>query len=154
LQTYDLFRSLDYTLSAVLLVALIGALVIAGAIRHAGRMLGVNRLRLEKKAELYGRLMAASVRLLEADSDAGGPTGAELQAIALELVLWGGSGVLKQLIAVRSLDPRNPNMKPALENLLRAMRQDLGHNSLGLKQGDLLDLLPFGEENPGSKRRD
>jgi len=153
LQTYDLFRGLDYALTAILLVALIGTLMIAGAIRYAGRMLGVNQLRLEKKAELYARLMAASVRLLESDSDNEGQTGAELEAVALELACWGGSSVLKQFSALQSLDPQSPAMKTALESLLRAMRRDLGQSNLGLNQGDLLKLLYWGE-NRGTMRHD
>jgi hypothetical protein len=151
LQVYDLFRGLDSALMAILLVALISALIIGNGLHHIGQMQSVNRLRLEKKAELYGRIITACFRLLKTGSEANRRAAAELEAAGQQLVLWGRVSVLKQFTVMQSFDPQSAEFEEELENLLRAMRRDLGQSNLGLYQGDLFELLP-GEEIPRSTR--
>lgn len=63
-----------------------------------------------------------------------------------QMIVWGSDKVFKQYLIFRSRFQNAQNMKPSealgvLEDLLLAMRVDLGHANKGLKQHDLLRLF-------------
>lgn len=142
--TYGLFTAVDQRLAAILVVTLIAALIIGLSIRRAGHMSGVRRLRLDKKAEGYGRLVEAWSGTLGPQQPRSETSAADPD-VAHHLVLWASPGVLKQVAEYRRLSPgsvsTDPAMRLAIEKVLREMRNDLGQNNLGLGEGQLLELL-------------
>ena len=152
-QTYGLFANLDQSLIAVLAVVLIGTFVIAISIRRAADAQGEQRLRFEKKAQCYQRLIETWREVL---SQPTGPQAKEamaaFQATEQQLVLWASSNVIKQFAKCRRMNPQttltDPAMHLAVENVLREIRRDLGQNSMGIKEDDLLSLY-LGEPDIG-----
>ena len=69
-----------------------------------------------------------------------------LQGFVEKITVWGSDDVLKAVIAFKSQAPDVIAQDPAkslfvLENMLFAIRRDLGHKNKNLKQGDLLSLF-------------
>jgi len=128
--------------AAIVVAMLLGALIIGGAVRHAGTASGLRRLRQERKAEAYLRTLAF---LAHGDIQGGQEeTTDDWAAVRRDLALWAGTGVLKRLVAVdgggENPDLDDPNVRSAIDMLIREMRQDLGQTNLTLKQGELADL--------------
>lgn len=55
-------------------------------------------------------------------------------------MLWGSPGVLKNYSAFRSVG-NNPNIILYIDDVLTAMREDLGLSNRGLSRGDLIKML-------------
>ena len=69
-----------------------------------------------------------------------------LQGFVEKITVWGSDDVLKAVIAFKSQASDVTAQDPAkslfvLENMLFAIRRDLGHKNKNLKQGDLLSLF-------------
>jgi len=67
---------------------------------------------------------------------------------ARRLILWGGWKTIQCYLAMRNLaaetpegEPSNPNIMLRFEDLLHAIRKELGHPNRGLARGDLLRLF-------------
>ncbi len=63
-----------------------------------------------------------------------------------ELIPWGGDQVVNSFVAFRqttitATDPKSPLLLLSLEELLFAIRKDLGHSNKGLNKGDILRLF-------------
>ena len=137
-------QSLDQEIVAILTVILVSTLFMGFSIRRAGKVFGVQRLRLEKKAQCYERFLRAWSNVLAQNSEESTPVKAaidELDASAEQLKLWASTEVIRQLAAVHvsgaSWSKDETNAHAAMEAVVRAMRVDLGQNNLGLGQGDL-----------------
>lgn len=74
-----------------------------------------------------------------------------LEEFSRKLILWGSRGVIKQYVAFRSFGIKSGQPDPQIllhfENVLLAIRKDLGHSNRGLNQGDLLALFLKDLEN-------
>jgi hypothetical protein len=144
---YRYFASLDQQVAAIVAAILIASLLIALSIRRAGKMSSVRRLRLEKKAEIYGQLIRKCFEgLVQPNSgSASHKVSEDLPEVEHRLVLWASTAVLKHFVAYRRMDPQiSPNdsvKRSVIEKMLREMRRDLGHHNLGLGDNDLTDLL-------------
>lgn len=147
----DIYRflvSLDPQVAAIVAAILIASLLIALSIRRAGKMSGVRRLGLEKRAEIYGQLIRkCSEGPVRPNSGPGSHKVSEdLRGAEHRLVLWASTAVLKQFVAWRRMDPQisatDPVKRSVIEKMLREMRRDLGQYNLGIGDNDLTDLLP------------
>lgn len=63
-----------------------------------------------------------------------------------KLIVWGSDNVLKQYLTFRqsssaAKEGDTRRMFVAFENVILAMRRDLGHKNVGMKTGDLLSLV-------------
>ena len=146
----DIYRflvSLDQQIAAIVTAIIIASLLIALSIRGAGKMSGVRRLRLEKKAEIYEQLIRKCSEGLVRPTPDLPPLAVsnDLRGAEPRLVLWASTAVLKQFVALRRMDPQispnDPVKRAVIEKMLREMRRDLGHHNLGLGDNDLTDLL-------------
>ena len=146
----DIYRflvSLDPQIAAIVAAILIASLLIALSIRRAGKMSGVRRLGLEKKAEIYGQLIRKWSEDLVQPNPGSPPLGVsnDLREAEHQLVLWASTAVLKQFIALRRMDPQispnDPAKRPVIEKMLREMRRDLWQHNLGIGDRDLSNLL-------------
>ena len=156
---YQYLQALDRQVAAGIVAGLVAALYIGLSIRRAGKFNGVQQLRLKGKAESYSRFLSAwSGTTAEQGGDSQPEAAsAEINAAIRDLLLWAGAGVIKQLRTYLRMNPRmmlsDPASRSHLENLLRAMRSDLGDNSLGLSESDLTSLLtPEGPESSKSSK--
>ena len=147
----DIYRflvSLDPQIAAIVAAILIASLLIALSIRRAGKMSGVRRMRLEKKAEIYEQLIRKCSEGLVRPTPDLPPLAVsnDLRGAEPRLVLWASTAVLKQFVALRRMDPQispnDPVKRSVIEKMLREMRRDLGQYNLGLGDNDLTDLLP------------
>ena len=144
---YQLLQTLDRQVAAGIVAGLVAALYIGLSIRRAGQVSGLQQLRLSRKSESYARFLAAASRMPPEQDDGTRSEAApsKVEAATGDLLLWAGTGVIKQLVAYRRANPRmvlsDPTSHSNLENLLRAMRTDLGENNVGLGEKDLANLL-------------
>ena len=142
--------SLDHQLAAILLMVLLASLVIAFGIRRSGYISGVQRFRMEKKAESYSRLIDVWFRVIprQRSKSLSDKVGVELDVAQRQMMLWATPRVIKSAIEFERLCHKEP-LEPALlqsamEQMVREMRNDLGHSNLGLADGDLVDLAFVG----------
>jgi len=104
-----------------------------------------------KKAELYSKFIKEMIELLMkykgSEPDVRSiAEDAKLQSFFMEftsdLMLWGSRGVINKYSAFRSHgQPSAGNVLLLADDLLRAMRKDLGHSNLFLGRGELIKLL-------------
>lgn len=140
---YQFLKALDQEVTAILMVILISALFIGFSIRRAGRVYGIQRLRLEKKAQCYERFVRAWSNVLARNSEDSASIKTatdELEAAAEQLKLWASVEVIRQLATIRNRgawSKDEANVRSAMEFIVRAMRVDLGQNNLRLSPGDL-----------------
>lgn len=136
----------DETSVAIILAVFIGLVVLAAGIRQAGGSHETDRLRFEKKAAAYQRLLDAwALAASKKESLSREDDRRAMEAALHEVTLWGNSEVIRHLRPfsrrTTPLDIHNTQERIALENVLRAMRRDLGQHNLVLQEGDLLNLL-------------
>ena len=133
---YRFFASLDQQVAAIVAAILIASLFIALSIRRAGKMSGVRRLGVEKKAEIYRQLIRrwSESRVQPNSGSASHKVSEDLPEVEHQLVLWASTAVLKHFVAYRRMDPQislNDSVKRSvIEKMLREMRRDLGHPQL------------------------
>lgn len=131
---------------AIVVAVLVVVVVLVAGIRRAGRSKETDPFRFEKKAAAYQRLIdvwAAAIsdnEFLRSENER-----LALETALREVTLWGSSEVIRHLRQLSQktspIDIHDTQVRAALENVLRAMRRDLGQNNLVLQKGDLLNLL-------------
>lgn len=128
--------------AAVVVALLLGAVIVAGAVRSAGNASGPRRLRLERKADAYARALAILGNGEIPEVQTGG--GDDWVQVRRDLALWASIGVLRRLAELPDAGgnqvPTGSDSGTGLDMLIRDMRQDLGQANLGLKAGQLTVL--------------
>lgn len=119
----ELAPSLTPAFEAGLIAALLGAALVALAVRWSAARRSADALRGDK-ASLYGQLLEALT------------TGGELPALERRLAVLGGGGVIRAWREVRA--GATPQ---AVTKLVRAMRRELGQGNAGFGDEALLALL-------------
>ena len=148
----------DSSLAMVVAVLFAMTLLIAG-IRQAGQSQEVDPLRFEKKAKAYQQLIDAwALSVSDSSFSPNGNQSAALQGALQEVTLWGSSEVIRHLrpFSQKStpINVQDPQERNQVENVLRAMRRDLGQSNLVLHHDDLLNLfVPSSSNSPMSSTR-
>jgi len=116
---------------------------------------------LARKTEFYGDFLEEYFELLTSLTGKKGTKPSKTAADELQrkmldhasktarrLILWGGWKTIQCYLAMRNLaaetpegEPSNPNIMLRFEDLLHAIRKELGHPNRGLARGDLLRLF-------------
>jgi hypothetical protein len=139
--TFGLLARLDARLTAILIVVLAAALIVAGGLRALAG-LGERRVRREAKLTGYAKLLEtlSEAPPFASEPDAGNTIGDWRRAERAALLL-ASPGVLKTLARLRADAPAQPGHGAAVAALVREMRRDLGESNLTLNDDDLVDLV-------------
>ena len=122
--------------------------------KHWERRNDVEQAHRAKKEPIYDRFMEFWFKLIFANR-LGEPPVTELEMMQFvgqftqQLIIWGSDDVLKAYATLRrqnmasgdSKDLDSTQMLVALEDVLLAIRKDMGHKNKGIGQGDLLVLF-------------
>jgi pyrimidine deaminase RibD-like protein len=131
-------------------ITLLGSVLVARLGKHFEVQAEVLREQRAKKAPVYEKLMTFFVDLLTAEKQGRKPPGSQemVRAIAdfmKAAVIWGSDDVIRALNSFRAVSTAHavegqppPNPMFAFEDLLIAIRKDLGHNVRRLRRGELL----------------
>lgn len=105
----------------------------------------------KQKVEVYKEFLTFAFRLFQGTSDKGEELSeAEIQGFfwgwTPKLLMWGPDPVVNTYVAWKNIYTENTNINPAtaviaFEQLLFALRADVGHLNKGLEQGDILSLF-------------
>lgn len=124
----------------------IGAVVI-GQQRSKSREIAESHR--PKKIELYNNFILTMIDILRKHKGTGGE-GLEndkdiedfFYKFTAEVVLWGSPGVLRHYATFRNLgQEENPNVVLIMDDIMQAMRKDLGLSNWGLARGDLMKMF-------------
>jgi len=124
----------------------IGAVVIAQQRSKSREIAESHR---QKKIELYNNFILTMIDLLRKHKGKGGE-GLEgdkdiedfFYKFTAEVVLWGSPGVLGHYATFRNLgQEKNPNIVLIMDDIMQAMRKDLGLSNWGLARGDLMKMF-------------
>ena len=105
-----------------------------------------------QKVELYKRFMEILMMVLrmskadESENEAKALPNTELEeffyGFTRDIIVWGSPGVIQAYKRFRTNDEQGTVLSLLLvDDLLRAIRQDLGNSNKGLKRGDLVKLF-------------
>lgn len=155
---YRFLASIDSDISVAAIAAAATVLVsvlsiVLGKIYESRQV--VEREIRENKIPIYEEFLSFMSRLLHGEKVGKKPTDEEMLAFFIEfnqkMMVWGSDSVLsawgewRKTIAPMSgddADPRNlAKMMHGYENIIYAIRRDLGHKNNGLAKGDLLRLF-------------
>jgi hypothetical protein len=118
--------------------------------QYAQRKLAVEQTRRQEIADQYEAFVATLLDGMQANrkpAEQAAVFQAAVMAFAQKLLIWGSTSVVTTWITMRARWARlsGPSSDPAVlfdaEELLLAMRKDLGHNDSGLDRGDLLRVF-------------
>lgn len=144
IEIYQYFQDISEERDMILMVVLISTVIIGISISRAGRVHGVQRLRLEKKTQCYERFVKVwcDMATLEPGDTASITAATEALATAIALLkLWASNQVIKQIVILQASSANsiaNGNSRNVtIEPVIRAMRTDLGLSNLQLNTGDL-----------------
>jgi len=144
-------EGLDSNLITILItssiVFLIGISIIVRSIRESIKY--KNKILIQsEKAERYQRLIQYLANCLQnngrensADKDKTKLT----QSLIFEIILWGGNGVIKELMAFQKMEKeegvKNTKISSQVEKIILEIRKDLGLQNWGIRENDFIDLL-------------
>jgi hypothetical protein len=133
----------DPALVGSLVTGLFGLLA-AIAQRHWEKKQELERLHRAEMAPIYEELVDRLKRNPEEQAAAEAENAEFFKRVTTNLIIHGSTNVIKAwLLWVRrgpSTDPEDLTMMLGYEDILKAIRADLGHNDAGLAPGDLLRL--------------
>ncbi len=128
------------------IIAGIGAVVIAQQRSKSREIAEAHR---PKKIELYNSFITTMIgiirkhkgsdsKVLEGDKE----IEEFFYKFTTEVVLWGSPGVLGHYASFRNLgQEKNPNVILIMDDIMQAMRKDLGLSNWGLSRGDLMKIF-------------
>jgi len=128
------------------IIAGIGAVVIAQQRSKSREIAEAHR---PKKIELYNSFITTMIGIIRkhkgSDSKAlEGDKDIEefFYKFTAEVVLWGSPGVLGHYATFRNLgQEKNPNIVLIMDDIMQAMRKDLGLGNWGFSRGDLMKMF-------------
>ncbi len=128
------------------IIAGIGAVVIAQERSKSREIAEAHR---PKKIELYNSFITTMIGLIRKHkgSDSKALEGDKdiqefFYKFTAEVVLWGSPGVLGHYATFRNLgQEKNPNIILIMDDIMQAMRKDLGLSNWGLSRGDLMKMF-------------
>jgi hypothetical protein len=102
-----------------------------------------------KKIELYSSFITTMIGLLRKHKGADAAAlkdSAEIEdfffTFTSQVVLWGSPAVLRHYARFRHVGQReNLNVVPVMDDLMQAMRKDLGLSNRGMSRGDLMKMF-------------
>ena len=103
----------------------------------------------EKKIEIYNKFITAATSMVAAQNDnldIKAPTDKELINIMFdfkkEIILWGSPKVIKAQLKMEKLTQENSKfLLVAVNNIYKAMREDIGLSNSGLNNNELIKLF-------------
>ena len=127
-------------------IAGIGAVVISQQRSKSREIAESHR---PKKVELYSKFITTMVDILRTHN---GGESVSIEAskeledfffnFTSQVVLWGSPGVLRHYATFRHIgQERNPNVLLIVDDMMQAMRKDLGLSNWGLARGDLMKMF-------------
>jgi len=127
-------------------IAGIGAVIISQQRSKAREIAESHRT---KKIELYSTFITKMIEILRKHRGADSAMLEDSKEIeeffynfTAEVVLWGSPGVLRHYATFRHLGQnRNPNVIIIMDDIMQAMRKDLGLSNRGLSRGDLMKMF-------------
>ena len=127
-------------------IAGIGAVVIAQQRSKSREIAEAHR---SKKIELYNSFITTMIGIIRKHKSSGSNAlegDKEIEEFfykfTTEVVLWGSPGVLGHYATFRNLgQEKNPNIVLIVDDIIQAMRKDLGLSNWGLSRGDLMKLF-------------
>jgi len=128
------------------IIAGIGAVVIAQQRSKSREIAEAHR---PKKIELYNSFITTMIGIIRKHkgSDSKALEGDKeieefFYKFTAEVVLWGSPGVLGHYATFRNLgQEKNPNIVLIMDDIMQAMRKDLGLSNWGLSRGDLMKMF-------------
>lgn len=137
---------------AAALIAACGTVIVSVATvvytQHKAKSREIEEVHRSKKIEIYKQFMdKAIIGVLRASKDKSLESAeyqSELEGLFFsfsnELIVWGSPEVIRAYAAFRN-GGSSPARLLQLDDLLRAIRQDLGNSNFNLKRGDLIKLF-------------
>jgi len=127
-------------------IAGIGAVVISQQRTKAREIAESHR---PKKTEIYSefiKMVVGIMRTQKSKKNATADPSEELEefffSFTTDVMLWGSPGVLRSYGEFRRVgQQKNPNVILMVDDILQAMRKDLGLSNRGLNRGDLIKML-------------
>jgi hypothetical protein len=129
--------NMDRPMAITLLICatlFLSARTLAKGLLRSRKLNQEERLR-HRRAAIYRRLL----KRWSADNDT--DRAEDLESIEQDLVLWGSAKLIRSYLDLRQANQRGPKYAKALEDCLRAIREDIGSRNAGLIEGDLFALL-------------
>jgi hypothetical protein len=127
-------------------IAGVGAVVISQQRAKAREIAEAHR---PKKTELYSGFITQVVKTMREHKEGktpGAATSKQLEDFffhfTTNVMLWGSASVLQHYGSFRRIGQRSdPNVVLLMDDILQAMRKDLGLSNRGLARGDLIKML-------------
>ena len=168
---YGLFRltgyvvagvlSLDSGVAAATIAAITTVLVSVASIVYSQRKTKEREIaesHRPQKIELYKRFMddavVGALRQAKQDSETAGDDDGLQERLAkffleftADMIVWGSPQVIKAYRDFRNSE-NNPHILLKMDDVLRAIRKDLGHGNRGIERGNLIALFLTDPEKP------